>query len=63
MVVHIGATLQIRLNSPCAAAMRHFCQITLTSCFNCLSTVDLYAFASSRAVRVYSTKIIVDYKN
>jgi len=31
--VHIGATWRIRLNRPCAAAMRPFCQIIiLTSC-------------------------------
>jgi len=31
--VHIGATWQIRLNRPCAAAMRLFCQITWTTCY------------------------------
>jgi len=31
-LVHIGATWQIRLNRLCAAAMRPFCQITLTTC-------------------------------
>jgi len=31
--VHIGATWWIRLNRPCAAAMRAFCQITLTTCY------------------------------
>ena len=31
--VHIGATWRIRLNRPCAAAMRQFCQITLTTCY------------------------------
>jgi len=30
--VHIGANWQIRLNHPCAAAMRHFCWKTLTPC-------------------------------
>jgi len=30
--VHIGATWRMRLNRPCAAAMRSFCQITLTTC-------------------------------
>jgi len=30
--VHSGATWRIQLNSPCAAAMRPFCQITLTTC-------------------------------
>jgi len=29
--VHIGATWRIWLNSPCAAAMRHFCQSTLAT--------------------------------
>jgi len=32
MRLHIGATWRIRLNRPCAAAMRPFCQITLTTC-------------------------------
>ena len=32
MGVHTGATWRIRLNRPCAAAMRSFCQITLTTC-------------------------------
>ena len=27
--VHTGAIWRIRLNRPCAAAMRHFCQINL----------------------------------
>jgi len=30
--MHIGATWRIRLNRPYAAAMRPFCQITLTAC-------------------------------
>ena len=30
MRVHIGAIWRIRLNRPCAAAMRRFCQITLS---------------------------------
>jgi len=30
--VHIGAIWRIRLNRPCAAAMRHFCHITWTAC-------------------------------
>jgi len=33
--VHIGATWRIRLNRSCAAAMRPFCQITLTTCCCC----------------------------
>jgi len=33
MEVHIGATWVIRLNRACAAAMRPFCQITLTTCY------------------------------
>jgi len=32
MGMHIGVTWRIRLNRPCAAAMRPFCQITLTTC-------------------------------
>jgi len=33
---HTGATWRIPLHRPCAAVMRPFCQITLTSClFNC----------------------------
>ena len=32
--VHIGAAWRIRLNRPCAAAMRPFCQITLATCFS-----------------------------
>jgi len=31
--VHTGATWRTRLNRPCAAAMRPFCQITLTTCY------------------------------
>jgi len=31
--VHTGATWRIPLNRPCAAAMRPFCQITLTTCY------------------------------
>ena len=31
--VHIGATWRIRLNRPCAAAMRPFCQISSTALF------------------------------
>jgi len=34
MAVHIGATWRIRENRPCAAAMRPFCKITLTTCYN-----------------------------
>ena len=30
---HTGATWRIRLNCPCAAAMRPFCQITLATCY------------------------------
>jgi len=30
--VHIGATWRILLKTPCAAAMRPFCQISLTTC-------------------------------
>jgi len=32
--VHIGATLRIPLYRLCAAAMRSFCQITLTTCYS-----------------------------
>ena len=32
--VHIGANWRIRLNRPCVAAMRPFCQITLTTCYS-----------------------------
>jgi len=35
MGVHIDASWRIRLNRPCAAAMRPFCQITLTTCCCC----------------------------
>ena len=31
--VHVGATWRIRLNRSCAAAMRLFYEITLTTCF------------------------------
>ena len=31
--VHVGATWGIRLSRPCAAAVRPFCQITLTTCY------------------------------
>jgi len=31
--VQVGATWRMRLNHPCAAAMRPFCQITLTTCY------------------------------
>ena len=35
--VHIGATWRIRLNRPCAVAMRPFCQMTFTAClFPCV---------------------------
>jgi len=34
MAVHIGATWRICENRPCAAAMRPFCKITLTTCYN-----------------------------
>jgi len=37
--VHVGATWRIRLNRPCAAAMRPFCQI---SCDHLL-VVNTYA--------------------
>jgi len=45
--VHIGSTWRIRLNRPCAAAMRPFCQITLTACYVIGQTIiflpcDLY---------------------
>jgi len=33
--LQIGATWRIRLNRLSAAAMRHFCQITLTACYFC----------------------------
>ena len=57
MGVHIGATWQIRLNRPCAAATRPFCEIrpTLTTCYSsccCYShfrmwmTITRYAFRS-----------------
>jgi len=29
----VGATWRIRVNRPCAAVMRPFCQITLTTCY------------------------------
>jgi len=34
---HIGATWRIRPNSPCAMAMRPFCQITSTTCLHASS--------------------------
>jgi len=34
--VDIGAIWRIRLNRPFAAAMRSFCQITLTTCLHCV---------------------------
>ena len=42
--VHIGATWRIRLNHPCAAAMRPFCQIALTTCWivDAVFRVDFY---------------------
>jgi len=30
---HVGATWRMRLNRPCAAAVRPFCQITFTTCY------------------------------
>jgi len=33
MGVHIGITWRIRLNRPCVAAMRPFCQVILTTGF------------------------------
>ena len=41
--VHTGATWRIPLNRPCAAAMRPFCQITLTTCYS-------YGLASGSAL-------------
>jgi len=38
MGVHIGATWRIPMNRPCAAAMRSFCQITLTTCLIYISS-------------------------
>jgi len=37
--MHTGATWRTPLNRPCAAAMRSFCQITLTTCFTYLYTL------------------------
>jgi len=42
--VHICATWQIRLNCPCAAAMRPFCQITVTTCSNLLVVFSIIIF-------------------
>jgi len=39
--VHTGATWQIPLNRPCVAAMLPFCEITLTTCYNCLLVILL----------------------
>jgi len=35
--VYTGASWRIPLNRPCAAAMRPFCQITLTTCYYFIS--------------------------
>jgi len=35
MGVHIVATWRIRLNRPCAAAMRPLCEVTLTTWYFC----------------------------
>jgi len=47
--VHTGKTWQIRLNCPCVAAMRPFCQITLTTCF----TLILLFLGNSIGHKVY----------
>jgi len=38
--VHIGTIWQILLNHPCAAAMRHFCQISLTTCYSLIILIS-----------------------
>jgi len=48
MRVHIGATWQIRLNRPCAAAMRAFCQITLATCSVLVPCMRMIKMANCR---------------
>jgi len=38
--VHTGATWRIRLNRPCAAAMRPFCQNTLATCLKKVEAIN-----------------------
>ena len=46
--VHTGTTWRIRLNRPWAAPMRHFCQITLTTCYACRHNPNVPHFWSRR---------------
>ena len=69
MGVHVGTTWPIQLNRPCAAAMRPFDQITLTTCQNFIGEFANFKnlprkFVSSHELRTTQQKpgcsILVD---
>ena len=53
--VHISDTWQIRLNCPCAAAMRSFCQITSNTCCLFLLTIILCTKSTHLWQRYYTS--------
>ena len=54
-VVPVGATWRTRLNRPCAAAMRPFYRVTLTTCWKFLTAKVNGDFVTSRLQRSHHT--------
>jgi len=58
MGVHIVATWRIRLNRPCAAAVRPFCEVTLTTWYFCC----VLCFERSGCIAVHLLNCTVSYR-
>jgi len=54
--VHTGASWRIPLNRSCAAAMRHSCQITLTTCYRYIKRQDVTVPVATKLSHIFCDK-------